>query len=106
MYLCQCLHVNGMTTIMRNRPAMKRGVFPEEKMKDAVHGVIENQRFTRSVAKDFGVNRCILGRYMTYAMRGIYTEDRCYKKSFVAKQVGLGINYIFRANKYCVWIFI
>ena len=32
---------------------MKRGEFPEEKMKDAVHDVIENQRSTRSVAKDF-----------------------------------------------------
>ena len=56
---------------MRNRPAMKRGVFPEEKMKDAVHDVIENQRSTRSVAKDFGVNRCKLGRYVKDAMRSV-----------------------------------
>ena len=58
--LYQCLHVPGMTTSMRNRPAMKRGVFPAEQMKDAVLDVIENQRSTRSVAKHFGVNRCTL----------------------------------------------
>ena len=58
---------------MRNRPAIKRGVFPEEKTKDAVHGVIKNQRSTRSVAKDFGVNRCTLGRYMEDAMRSVDT---------------------------------
>ena len=51
-----------MTTITRNRPAMKRGVFLEQKMKDAVHDVIENQLSTRRVAKDFGVNECTLGR--------------------------------------------
>ena len=38
-----------MITIMRNQPAMKRGVFSEENMKDAVHNVIENQRSTRSM---------------------------------------------------------
>ena len=38
-------------------------------MKDAVHDVIENQRSTRSVAKDFGVNRCKLGRYVKDATR-------------------------------------
>ena len=71
---------------MRNRPAMKSGVFPEEKMKDAIHDVIENQRSTRSVAKDFGVNRCTLGRYMKGEMGSVDTEDRCYKKSCVTKQ--------------------
>ena len=64
-----------MTTIMRNRPAMKRGVFPEEKMKDAVHVVIENQRPTRSVAKDLNVSRCTLGGYVKDATRSVDTED-------------------------------
>ena len=41
---------------------MKRGVFPEETTKDAVYDVIKNQRSTRSMAKDFGVNRRTLGR--------------------------------------------
>ena len=90
---------------MRNRPAMKRGVFPEETMKDAVHDLIKNQRSTRSVAKDFGANRITLGRYVKDAMRSVDTEDRCCKKSCVTKQVGLSINYIFRVNKFCVWIF-
>ena len=66
-----------MTTIMRNQPAMKWGVLPEEQMKDAVHDVIKNQRSTRSVAKDFGVSRCKLGRYVKDATRGVDTEDRC-----------------------------
>ena len=79
---------------------MKRDEFPEEKMKDAVHDVIENQRSTRSVAKDFGVNRFTLGRYVKDATRSVDTEDRCYKKSFVTKQVGLGINYVFRVNTF------
>ena len=60
---------------MRNRSATKRGVFHEEKMKDAVHEVFENQRSTRSVAKDFGVNRCTLGHYVKDAMRSVDTED-------------------------------
>ena len=60
IYCYHCLKVTGLTTIRRNRPAMKRGVFPEEKTKDAVHSVIENQRSTRSVANDVGVNRCTL----------------------------------------------
>ena len=106
IYLYKFLQVTGMTTIMRNQSAMKRDVFPEEKMKDAVHDVIKNQRSTRNVAKDFGVNRCTLGRYVKDAMRSVDTEDRCYKKSFVTKQVGLGIKYIFRVNTFCVWIFI
>ena len=58
---------------------------------------------TRSVDTE---DRCTLGRYVKDAMRSVDTEDRCYKKSFVTKQVGIGINYIFRVNKFCVWIFI
>ena len=77
IYLFECLHVTGLTTIRRNQPAMKRGVFPEDKTKDAVYDVIENQRSTRSVAKDVGVNRCTLGRYVKDAMRSVDTEDRC-----------------------------
>ena len=92
-----------MTTI---RLSIKRGVFPEEKMKDAVHDVIGNQRFIRSVTRDFGVNQCRLGRYVNDATRSVDTEDRCYKKSCVTKQEGLGINYILRVNKLCVWTFI
>ena len=62
---------------MRNQPAMKQGVFPEDKTKDAGHDVIENQQFTISVAKDFGLNQCTLGRYVKDAMRSIDTENRC-----------------------------
>ena len=69
-----------MTKIVRNLPAMKRGVFPEEKMKGTVHDVIENQRSTRSVTKEFGLTRCKLGRYVKEATRSVDTEDRCYKK--------------------------
>ena len=39
--------------------------------------LFENQRFTKSVAKDFGVNRCTLGRYVKDATRSVDTEDRC-----------------------------
>ena len=45
-------------------------------------------------------DRCTLGRYVKDAMRSVDTEDRCYKKSFVAKQVGLCINYIFRVTNF------
>ena len=68
---------------MRNWPAMKRGVFPEEKMKDAVHDLIENQRSTRSVSKDVGVNQCTLGRYVKDATRNVDTEDRCRPGRYV-----------------------
>ena len=46
-----------------------------------------------------------MGRYVKDVTRSADTEDRCYKKSFVTKQVGLCINYTFRVNKFCDWIF-
>ena len=36
-----------------------------------------------------------IGRYVKDAIRSVDTEDRCYKKSFVSKQVSLGINFVF-----------
>ena len=68
---------------MRNRPTVgrKKAVFSEEhNMKAAVCDVIEHQRAVRSVAKEYGIDRTTLGRYVRDARSTVNPEERCYKK--------------------------
>lgn len=63
-----------------------RGVFTPETMERAVNDVIQNKRSILAVAKEYGINRMTLSRYVKDA-KNTNKNVICFKKSHSTKQV-------------------